>query len=104
MRERTSKLTKLVVRNINGRDVITNAVALPDMDQDPDYVMLQGHFGRHGAHVFAAAPAMLEALRWYEEQSRLARLIHSEGDKGRNAIANDGGQRARAAIAAAGGG
>ena len=37
-------------------------------------------------------------LEWYGEQARLARLIHSEGDAGRNAIANDGGKRARAAL------
>jgi hypothetical protein len=41
-----------------------------------------------------------EAVVWYGEQARLARLIHSEGDAGRNALAADGGQRARAALAA----
>lgn len=39
-------------------------------------------------------------LEWYGEQSRLARLIHSEGDVGRHALAADGGKRARAALAA----
>ena len=38
-------------------------------------------------------------LDWYAENSRLARLIHSEGDKGRNAIAQDGGKSARATLA-----
>lgn len=47
------------------------------------------------------APTLADALRWYEEQARLCRLIHSEGDAGRNALAADGGQRARAALAAA---
>ena len=42
---------------------------------------------------------LAEALRWYGEQSRLARLIHSEGDAGRHAIAADGGKRAAAALA-----
>lgn len=42
--------------------------------------------------------AMKDALEWYREQSRLARLIHSEGDKGRHEIANDGGAKARAAL------
>lgn len=42
---------------------------------------------------------MLEALKWYAEQTRLCRLIHSEGDAGRNALADDGGKRAREAIA-----
>lgn len=40
------------------------------------------------------------ALEWYGEQARLARLIHSEGDKGRQALADDGGKRARQALAA----
>ena len=39
-----------------------------------------------------------EALAWYGEQARLARLIHSEGDAGRHALAGDGGSRARAAL------
>jgi hypothetical protein len=34
-------------------------------------------------------------LRWYGEQARLARLIHSEGDEGRHALAADGGKTAR---------
>jgi hypothetical protein len=42
---------------------------------------------------------MREALGWYGEQARLARLIHSEGDAGRNALAADGGNRARATLA-----
>lgn len=40
-----------------------------------------------------------EVLDWYAENSRLARLIHSEGDKGRNTIAQDGGKQARATLA-----
>lgn len=35
-----------------------------------------------------------EAVQWYGEQSRLARLIHQEGDAGRHALAADGGKRA----------
>ena len=38
------------------------------------------------------------ALAWYGEQARLARLIHGEGDAGRNALAADGGTRARQAL------
>ena len=37
-------------------------------------------------------------LAWYGEQARLCRLIHSEGDAGRNALAADGGKRARNAL------
>jgi hypothetical protein len=40
-----------------------------------------------------------EVLEWYGEQARLCRLIHSEGDLGRYAICDDGGSRARAALA-----
>lgn len=40
-----------------------------------------------------------KALEWYGEQARLARLIHREGDAGRHALADDGGKRARQAIA-----
>lgn len=40
-----------------------------------------------------------ETLAWYGEQARLARLIHSEGDTGRNALAGDGGKRANEALA-----
>lgn len=39
-----------------------------------------------------------EALEWYGEQARLARLIHSGGDVGRNNLGADGGKRARAAL------
>ena len=39
-----------------------------------------------------------EALAWYGEQARLARLIHSEGDEGRRKLAEDGGERARTAL------
>ena len=50
-----------------------------------------------------AARAENERLRkeltWYGEQSRLARIIHSEGDAGRHALQADGGNRARAALA-----
>lgn len=43
--------------------------------------------------------AKLEAaLAWYGEQARLCRLIHSEGDEGRQSLAADGGTRARTAL------
>lgn len=41
-----------------------------------------------------------EALEWYGEQARLARLVHSEGDAGRHALAGDGGKRAASVLAA----
>jgi hypothetical protein len=39
-----------------------------------------------------------EALEWYGENARLCRLIHSGGDAGRQALAADGGARARAVL------
>jgi len=39
-----------------------------------------------------------EALDWYGEQTRLCRLIHSGGDAGRNALADDGGSIARTVL------
>lgn len=39
------------------------------------------------------------ALEWYEQNARLCRLIHSGGDAGRQALSDDGGDRARAALA-----
>ncbi len=41
-----------------------------------------------------------EALDWYRENTRLARLIHREGDAGRHALADDGGKIAAKALAA----
>lgn len=56
------------------------------------------------ARLICAAPEMAEALAWYGEQARLARLVHSGGDEGRNAIASDGGNKARALLARINGG
>lgn len=39
------------------------------------------------------------ALEWYGENTRLARLSHSEGDLGRDNLARDGGKISRAALA-----
>jgi hypothetical protein len=47
----------------------------------------------------ATVREMREALEWYGENARLCRLIHGEGDKGRNALSDDGGKRACAVIA-----
>ena len=46
----------------------------------------------------ARVKVLEEALRWYGEQARLAKLIHAEGDLGRHRLAKDGGERARAAL------
>lgn len=44
-----------------------------------------------------------EVVEWYGEQARLARLIHSGGDPGRHALADDGGKRARSLLSRKGG-
>jgi hypothetical protein len=46
-----------------------------------------------------AVAELVEALKWYGENARLCRLIHSEGDAGRHALSEDGGKRARALLA-----
>ena len=51
-----------------------------------------------GVELRARVRELEGALGWYGEQARLARLIHSEGDKGRHALADDGGKRARAVL------
>jgi hypothetical protein len=51
----------------------------------------------------AEVARLREVLEWYGEQARLARLIHSEGDAGRHALADDGGKRARTALSPVGG-
>jgi hypothetical protein len=51
------------------------------------------------AELEAEVAAAREVIEWYGEQARLARLIHSEGDAGRNALAADGGKHARAFLA-----
>jgi len=45
-------------------------------------------------------PAAVKALEWYAENARLCRLIHSEGDTGRNALAKDGGNLAKSTLKA----
>ena len=52
------------------------------------------------AAALARVAVLGDVLTWYGEQSRLARLIHSEGDAGRHAIAADGGAKARDALKA----
>ena len=57
--------------------------------------------GREKA-LFAALSETRAALEWYGEQARLCRLIHSEGDAGRNALAEDGGKKAQATLTKSG--
>lgn len=46
----------------------------------------------------SAVRELREVVEWYGENARLCRIIHSEGDKGRNALDADGGSRARAVL------
>lgn len=59
--------------------------------------------GEANARLVAAAPDLLDALRWYEEQARNCRKIGGvpEGHAARAALDADGGKRALAAIAKA---
>lgn len=71
---------------------------------DAETVRREREVERRRAEAAEANVARLrEQLEWYGEQARLARLITSEGDKGRNAISADGGARARATLASTGG-
>jgi hypothetical protein len=71
-------------------------------DEDGDWVSFHALTTLPAADPLAdpRVQALVEALEWYREQARLARLIHSEGDAGRHALQADGGKRAAAAIAA----
>ncbi|NTF16831.1 hypothetical protein G6L37_00130 [Agrobacterium rubi] len=51
-------------------------------------------------HASPHVAELREVVAWYGENARLARLVHSGGDAGRQAIAGDGGKRARAILAA----
>jgi hypothetical protein len=46
----------------------------------------------------AKVALLSEALEWYGERARLARLIHSGGDPARFELSDDGGKRARRAL------
>lgn len=65
------------------------------LDRHPCEVYMLNEHCRRAADEIERLRAELE---WYGEQARLARLIHSEGDEGRHALAADGGKRARDAL------
>lgn len=79
----------------------TNADSLPGrlrgtittITTDPD-----GDVWRLRKEAASEIDRLRAALEWYGENTRLARLIHSEGDKGRHALSDDGGKRAREAL------
>ena len=62
------------------------------------YAEAKAHYEGRISKLEADNAKLREALTWYSEQSRLARLIHSEGDDGRKALADDGGRLASAAL------
>lgn len=81
---------------------VTAASAQAAIDEQEETIeslkrLVDQHYDRATA-AEARADRLAQELEWYGEQSRLARLIHREGDAGRNAIAADGGKRARAAL------
>ena len=68
---------------------------IPDPENADLGVLLCDNTALELAHQVLRLRAVLE---WYGENARLARLIHSEGDKGRHALSDDGGKRAREAL------
>lgn len=77
--------------------------AIAELVYDEDVAQGYEEYSSNAA-LIQSAPEMAEALAWYGEQARLARLVHSGGDEGRNAIASDGGNKARALLARINGG
>lgn len=61
-------------------------------------MQLEGSMADYANKEAVLMAELAEALAWYGEQARLARLFHSEGDAGRHALQNDGGKRARAIL------
>lgn len=55
-------------------------------------------FGKRITALTAEVALLTEALEWYGERARLARLIHSGGDPARFELSDDGGKRARRAL------
>jgi hypothetical protein len=118
-----SKMTPgpwVAVPSSRGGDYIEQAVSYEEGQEVPDPIPCPGSGGamsysrticqmhwsgteewRANTRAIAAVPKLVKALEWYGEQARLCRLIHSEGDAGRNALAADGGGIAREALAAA---
>ena len=81
--------------NPHGPDELYPPVAFTaDQMQEHDRAAIEAE---RIAALEADKEALIEALA-QELQTRLCRLIHSEGDAGRNALAKDGGAIARIAI------
>lgn len=75
----------------------------PEMTREEAERLADGAVGPNYAARVAELEAdntvLRDALAWYGEQARLCRLIHSEGDAGRQALDADGGTRAQVALA-----
>jgi hypothetical protein len=55
-------------------------------------------YAEQNARLVSDLETAKRALEFYAENGRLCRLIHSGGDAGRNALAEDGGKIAQAAL------
>lgn len=76
----------------------------PDGDnfRNTGYASISSHVsGESNAHLIAAAPELYAALEWYEARLGNVRKITPEGEKSRNELDRDFGDRARAALAKA---
>ncbi len=85
-------------------DEVHHDMALVARDQECVKIIYAA-LSTHNAEPVKTAPAVAvkalrDTLEWYGEQARLAKLIHSEGDPGRWALAEDGGKRANSALSA----
>ena len=74
---------------------LTTRIDVPQPANEAD----RDRLAAENAALEAKVARMVGALEWYQEQARLCRLIHKEGDAGRLALSDDGGKRAAAALA-----
>lgn len=89
-------LPRKAVEGVPPEDWELDEVAMRPLEERALEVMDElGFAAEDAARLALEAVNMARALLWYGEQARLARLIHSGGDVGRQALAEDGGRNAR---------
>lgn len=91
--------SRAVIRDAAARFLHERGLKVPNGPDSTPEMIRKAASEAEIAGLRAERDRMRQALEWYGEQARLARLIHSEGDAGRHALANDGGKRAHQALA-----